>query len=196
MKALGKAVSLFCLGLLSLFMLLANPKTCFAREFKGVDFPNEVKIGEESCKLVGIGVRKKFFITVYYGGLYLKEPAKDRQQVIESDQPKEVLLHVIYREVSADKWIEGWKEGFANNVDNPSPELQKKIKRFLDCFNEPVKSGETVQASYLPGRGTEVTIKGEQKALIPGHDFMAALWSIWFGKHPASDSLMEGMLGE
>jgi len=196
MKATGKAVLLCWLGLMSAVLLLANPQASFARELNGVDFPDEVKIGSDTCKLVGIGVRKKFFVTVYYGGLYLKEPTKDRSRVIESDQPKAVLLHVIYKEVTADKWIEGWKEGFANNAANPAPDLQKKIDQFLACFDEPVKSGETVQASYLPDRGTEVSIKGKQKAVIPGHDFMAALWSIWFGKHPASDSLMKGMLGE
>lgn len=196
MKTRGKAVLLCWLGALLAVLLFANPEAGFAKEFNGVNFPDEVKIGQDTCKLVGIGVRKKFFVTVYYGGLYLKEPSKDRTKVIESDQPKQVLLHVIYKEVSADKWVEGWKEGFANNVANPSPNLQKKINQFLECFNEPVKSGETVQASYLPDRGTEVSIKGKQKAVIPGHDFMAALWSIWFGKHPASDSLLKGMLGE
>lgn len=196
MRRIGNAARWFCLALLSAVLFLSNPGNGFARDFKGVSFPDEVKIGGETCKLVGIGVRKKFFFTIYYGALYLKQPTSERTEVVESDQPKEVLLHVIYKEVGADKWVEGWKEGFAANVPNPGPELQKKITRFVDCFNEPVKSGETVKVSYLPGTGTEVSIKGEKKALIPGHDFMAALWSIWFGRHPASDSLMKGMLGE
>jgi len=187
------------LGLRVLLVALAlsvGTQTGFAKEFKGVNFPDEVKIGQDVCKLVGIGIRKKFFITVYYGALYLKEPTTDRSQVIDSEQPKEVLIHVVYKEVSADKWVEGWKEGFASNTPSPNPELQKKIDQFLNCFDEPVKSGQSVKISYLPDTGTEITVKDKQKAVIPGHDFMAALWSIWFGKHPASESLMNGMLGK
>lgn len=176
--------------------VLVCAQTGLAREFKGVNFPDEVKIGQDVCKLMGIGIRKKFFITVYYGALYLLQPTTDRSQVIDSDQPKEVLIHVIYKEISADKWVEGWKEGFESNTPSPNPELQKKIDQFLNCFNESVKSGQSVKISYLPGTGTDITINGKQKAVITGHEFMAALWSIWFGKHPASDSLMNGMLGK
>ena len=107
-----------------------------------------------------------------------------------------MLIHVVYKEISADQWVDGWKEGFSQNTPNPSAELQKKIEQFLNCFNEPVKSGQTVRITYLPGTGTSIFIKGTEKAVIPGHDFMAALWSIWFGPHPASDSLMKGMLGK
>lgn len=182
--------------LVAVVVVLITMQTGLAKEFKGVNFPDEVKIGQDVCKLVGIGIRKKFFITVYYGALYLQQPATDRSQVIDSEQAKEVLLQVIYKEVSADKWVEGWNEGFVSNTPSPNPELQKKIEQFLSCFDEPVTSGQSVKISYLPGTGTEVTIKGKQKAVISGHEFMAALWSIWFGKHPASKSLMDGMLGE
>ncbi|MDY0041910.1 MAG: chalcone isomerase family protein [Desulforhabdus sp.] len=195
MKMEGKGFLLFWLGIFSAGFLLAAPATGWARELHGVNFADEIKIGADSCQLTGIGVRKKFFVTVYYGGLYLKEPTRDRALVIQSDQPKGVVLHVVYKEVPAEKWIEGWKEGFANNVADPGSDLQKKIDQFLACFNEPVKTGETVQVLYLPDKGTEVTIKGKPRTVIPGHDFMETLWSIWFGPHPASESLMKGMIG-
>lgn len=192
----GKSAYFYLLVAISAVVLLLDASIGFTKDFKGVDFPNEVKVGQESCKLTGIGVRTKFFVKVYYGALYLHNPTKDRKQIINADEPKEVLLHVVYKEVTADKWIDGWKEGFANNVVSPSSELQDKINQFLKCFDGPVKSGETVRLSYIPGKGTQIYVKDKQKALIPGHDFMVALWSIWFGEHPASESLMKGMLGE
>lgn len=177
-------------------VLLLMPLDGFGLDFKGVNFADEVKIGQDVAKLNGVGVRKKFMVTVYYGALYLQTPSKARKAIIQADEPKEVLLHVVYKEVGADKWVEGWKEGFANNVPNPRPELQAKIDQFLQAFNEPVKSGETVRLTYVPGKGTQVAIRDKQKAVIPGKDFMTALFSIWFGDKPASDSLMKGMLGE
>lgn len=177
-------------------ILVINPSNSPALEYKGVHFPDEVKIGEDTAKLMGVGARKKFMVTVYYGALYLLNPSKDRKQIIQADEPKEVLLHVVYKEVGADKWAEGWQEGFANTAPSPTPELRAKIDQFLRAFNEPVKSGETVRLTYLPDKGVEVTIRGKQKTVIPGKDFMVALFGIWFGDKPASDSLLKGMLGE
>jgi len=70
------------------------------------------------------------------------------------------------------------------------------MKQFIALFNEPVKKGEQVRFDYLPGTGTVVTIKDRERATIPGHDFMVALWSVWFGKSPPSESLKMEMLGK
>ncbi|MCK8602902.1 chalcone isomerase family protein [Desulfoferrobacter suflitae] len=196
MRQRGKWSQFFRLGVMGVTAFLIGTSAISARDFKGVSFPDEMKIGQDVCQLTGIGIRKKFFVTVYYGGLYLQQHTTDRRRVIDMEQPKAVLIHVVYKEVTGQQWVDGWKEGFAANTPHPDAKLQEKINTFLSCFDEPVKSGQTVQISYLPDRGTEVIIQGRQKAVIPGHDFMAALWSIWFGEHPASQSLMEGMLGK
>jgi hypothetical protein len=183
-------ILLFC----GLFLLGAQEAT--ARTYGDVSFPDEATIGEKQCKLVGIGVREKFTVDVYYGALYLQDASKDREQIIDSEQPKRVLLHVVYKQVDADKWVEGWQEGFSRNVSSPDAALKQKMDQFMKCFSEPVKKGEQVQIDYVPGVGTEVNIKGRRMAVIPGRDFMTALWSIWFGKQPASTSLMKGMMGQ
>lgn len=180
------------LGLLGIF----SAQTVLSREVGGVSFPEKVSIAGQDCQLMGIGMRKKFFVDVYLGGLYLKTPTQDPHEVISSEQPKRVLLHVIYKQVDADKWVEGWKEGFQKSVSEPNQALETQISQFIGFFDKPVLKGETVQLTYLPGQGTEVVIRGQSKGTIPGRDFMTALWSIWFGPNPASESLKEGMLGK
>lgn len=167
-----------------------------AKEFKGVTFPDTLTIGNEVCTLNGIGIRKKFMVEGYYAALYLKTPSKNAKEVITSDQPKAVLIRVVYKEIPAEKWQEGWKEGFAITAPTAEGELKKLIDQFIYLFNEPIKKGEQVLISYDPTRGTEVVIKGKSKAILPGKDFMKALWSIWFGDKPASGELKSGMLGE
>lgn len=167
-----------------------------ARDFKGVNFPDSIQIGDETCVLNGIGIRKKFMVEAYYAGLYLKKITKNANEVISSNEPKAVLMQVVYKEVPADKWQEGWKEGFAITTPNPSPELRKSIDQFISFFSEPVKKGEQVLIKYEPTRGTEVIIRGKSKGIIPGEGFMKSLWSIWFGEKPASPELKAGMLGE
>ncbi len=164
-------------------------------DFKGVSFPDQLAVGGETCRLAGVGVRKKFFMDIYYGGLYLKTPARDPEAVIQSAEAKAVVLHVVYKQVDPDKWVEGWREGFSKNVPDASPELKKKMERFTAFFDQPVKKGEEVRIVYEPGVGTTVVIAGTEEGTVSGDDFMKALWSIWFGRHPASEDLMKGMLG-
>jgi hypothetical protein len=168
----------------------------FAKDFSGVKFADEVTIGQQPCKLVGVGMRKKLVVDVYCGALYMQQPTQDPQQVINAEQPKRVLLHVVYKQVEPHQWVEGWQEGFNKNSPNPDPALNEKINQFSKCFTETVKRGQEVQITYIPDKGTEVMINQQVKATILGGDFMKALWSIWFGKHPASEGLMKGMLGE
>lgn len=166
-----------------------------ARDFKGVPFAEDSVIQGRTCQLNGIGVRKKFLFDIYYAGLYLPQPSQDPAKVLALDGPKRVLMHVVYKEVAADKWVEGWKEGFALTAPQPNADLAARIDKFLACFDQPVQRGERVQITYAPDQGTEVMIKDKVKATIPGRDFMTALWGIWFGGQPVSEALMNGMLG-
>lgn len=177
-------------------LTLNFPAVSHTKEFSGVNFADEVTIGQQPCKLVGVGMRKKLVVGVYCGALYMREPTQDPQQVIAAEQPKRVLLHVVYKQVEPNQWVEGWQEGFKKNTPNPDAALKGKIEQFMQCFTEPVRKGQEVQVTYLPDQGTEVMVNKQVKATITGSEFMKALWSIWFGKEPASESLMKGMLGK
>lgn len=177
-------------------LTLNFPAVSHTKEFSGVNFADEVTIGQQPCKLVGVGMRKKLVVDVYCGALYMREPTQDPQQVIAAEQPKRVLLHVVYKQVEPNQWVEGWQEGFKKNTPNPDAALKGKIEQFMQCFTEPVRKGQEVQVTYLPDQGTEVMVNKQVKATITGSEFMKALWSIWFGKEPASESLMKGMLGK
>lgn len=168
----------------------------YAREVKGVTFPDTETIGNATAKLVGVGLRKKLVINVYLGALYLEKPVAAAPEVISSDQPKRVVLHFIYNHVGTDDLTKAWTDGFKNNVPERIPALKEQIATFIGYFTEPVKSGEKIIITYVPGVGTEVSVKGQVKGTIPGKDFMEALFSIWFGKNPPSSDLKKGMLGE
>ena len=47
---------------------------------------------------------------------------------------------------------------------------------------------------YIPEKGTIITVKGIEKGIIPGEDFMQAIFSIYIGSNPASEQLKQGLL--
>jgi hypothetical protein len=48
--------------------------------------------------------------------------------------------------------------------------------------------------TYIPGKGTELALNGESKGVVEGDDFAAALFSIWLGSKPISESLKKELL--
>lgn len=175
------------------FSCLAQP--AMGRSLKGVDFPESITIGGRECGLNGLGIRKKFFISVYIGALYIAEPSTDASTVIASDQEKRLIMHFLHSKVTSSQLKDAWTEGFQAN-ETPGDEQIKELKEeFIALFDEDVHKGEVITITYRPGSGTEVNIKGKSRGVIRGADFMKAFFSIWFGKNPADKGLMKGMLG-
>ena len=190
-------IFLTILFIISIF-LLSNGNV-MARKYKGVNFPETEMISGKTCKLNGLGVRKEgYLISVYIGALYLEKPKKNEVEVIISDQTKRVVMHFILMllEVDGKKLQETWIEGFKKNAPGAQTRLKDEIARFLGFFTGSVKNGDAIVITYIPGKGTEVKIKNEVKGVIEGADFMRALFAIWFGKHPPTESLKEGLLGK
>jgi len=53
-----------------------------------------------------------------------------------------------------------------------------------------------IYLDYIPGKGTQVTVKNVLKGTIPCFDFHQALMKVWLGEEPADWGLKEALLGE
>lgn len=167
-----------------------------AREFEGVIVPEEVLLDGAGTKisLNGIGMRTKFVFDIYVGALYLESKVQTLDDILSLNGPKRVFMHFVYDEVTVEKLVAGWNEGFEDNLSEQQlAELAVRIKTFNAMFDT-VYAGDEVLLDYLPGQGTRVTIKGVIKGIIEGEDFNHALLNIWLGDEPADAGLKEAML--
>ena len=177
--------------------LLFSSSPLQAREFGGVEFPDEVALPNttKTILLNGVGYRKKFFIKVYIGALYTEKLARSRDEVIAQDGPNRVVMYFLHEEIGSEKLVAAWNEGFEDNLsDDDLAKLRPRIDKFNAMFPT-VKQGDVVYLDYIPGTGTSVTINGENKGVIEGKDFNDAMLDIWLGEEPASGSLKDAMLG-
>ena len=182
--------------LLCLSVLVLVGATGSARSLGGVTLPETLKAGDTTLVLNGAGLRKKLWIKVYAGGLYLKAKSSDARSIIHADEPMAVRMHFIYDGVSAKKLINGWNEGFeAATHDNPSA-IQTEINQFNSLFTKEAKEGDVYDIIYVPGTGTTVYLNGTALGTVPGLAFKQALFAIWLGDEPADDGLKEGMLNQ
>ena len=177
----------------ALALCVATP--ALARKVAGVEFPDSAVVGGQTLRLNGAGVRKKFIIKVYAGGLYLAEPSKDAAAIVAADAPKRVRM-VFLRSVTKAQVLDAYREGFEKNSGGPGlPALVAKLDRIAPAIPEELKEGTEMLVTYVPGEGTTVVAAGGGTATVDGKEFADALFRNWLGAKPADDGLKEGMLG-
>ena len=185
------------IAFLVLFSLLATSTPVSAYPFAGVDIPDTVTLADSGTSLVlnGAGIRKKFFMDIYVGALYLPDKTADASAILADTGPASVLMHFLYKEVSREKITAGWNDGLAANH---TVEQMATLQPQLDAFNalfDTAREGDVVRIDHLPGVGTQVLYNGILRGTVPGDNFYRSLLKIWLRAHPVSKALKQGMLG-
>jgi hypothetical protein len=179
----------------AVFILMFAVQSASARKIAGVDVPPSVTIDNKVLVLNGAGIRKKLFIKVYVGALYLTGKRTTTGQILADPGAKSIVMNFLYKEVSAKRTVDGWNKGFADNSTAKEVKaLQERINQFNSLFST-VYKGDEIRLDYLPGEGTQVRINGTLKGSVPGEDFYQALLKIWLGPKPADTGLKDDMLG-
>jgi hypothetical protein len=166
-----------------------------AKTVEGVNLPDRISVGDTELVLNGAGVREKFFFDIYVAALYLPARNKDAGTILQTDQPWRMSMNFLYSEVDKEKLDKGWEEGFESNVSSDRlPALHERLQKFKAMFIT-MHKGDVILMDYLPGAGVRVTIKGEEKGVVPGADFARALLSVWIGPEPVTSSVKKSLLG-
>jgi hypothetical protein len=166
----------------------------YAGELVGVTMPDQVTVGTANLTLNGMGLRTKMMFKIYVAGLYLPAKQSDPAKILAADEPKQIVMHFLYKNVEKEKLLEGWDDGFKNNSGDKVAALKDKIATF-DGYWSDMKKDDVAVMTYTPGVGTKVEIKGKEMGVIEGKEFAQALFAIWLGPKPPSEDLKKGMLG-
>lgn len=169
----------------------------FAAEVEGVKLADRVQLAGSELMLNGAGVRTRVFFKVYVGALYLQNKAGSTDAVLGDAGAKRIAMHML-RDLEAEQLLSALNDGLKKNLAPADlARLEPQVKQLDGVFTavKAVKKGDVVLLDYLPGAGTRVTVRGEDRGTIPGEDFNRALLRIWLGESPADASLKKAMLG-
>lgn len=173
--------------LLALFFALA-PAVAHPAEL-----PPKYQEGGTILSLRGQGILTyALFFDVYLAGLYM--PAGTPSNRILEDVAKRLELHYNYG-ITAKDIVTAAQEILARNW---APEILAAEKDKLDLINRTyvdVAPGDSYALTYIPGRGTELSLNGEPQVTIPGARFGALMFSIWLGEKPLDADLRDTLLG-
>lgn len=165
-----------------------------AASLAGVALPDTAVVAGQPLVLNGMGVREKYFVDVYVGGLYLGKQTSDAAGAVAADAPKRMVMHFVYGRVSRDQMLKSFLEDFGKQPGVAAH--QASIDKVLAAVPAELLRGEQIVFEYAPGVGTTVIFKGKAAVTVPGADFMRMVFGIWLGPTPPTAALKAGLLGQ
>src|SRR5262245_60706107 len=189
----GAAMMLAALG--------AGSALTMAMEVAGIKLPEKIALGKGGPPLIlnGAGVRHKFMtVQVYVGALYLSARKERAADVLSDAGPKRVSMHVLIEELTAKELIASLNDAIAaNHIPAEIALIENRLRELNRMMSSigVLKRGGVIYIDFMPGKGTRITVNGDEKLLIPGDDFYTALLRIWIGPKPVDGRLRDAMLG-
>ncbi|HEX9501882.1 MAG TPA: chalcone isomerase family protein [Thermoanaerobaculia bacterium] len=148
----------------------------------GVKLDDSVTVNGQNLVLNGAGIRKKLFIKVYVGALYLMAKQNNATAILAADAPRRMVMHFVFN-VGKGKIAEAWEEGLEDNTPNASADVKANFKT-LASWMEDMKSGQQIVLTYVPSTGTSVEVNGHAKGTLAGKPTADAILATWIGPKP------------
>ena len=180
--------------LLVVGFVLASVLDLHSASLAGVSMPDTIQIGSTKLVLNGLGLRKKYMVKVYVAGLYLEQKSADADAIIKADAPKRIVMQFLHS-ASKSQLADAFSDSFNDNSPDAVKTMKADIERFLGAL-EPIKVGDQMVFTYVPGTGTTFAINGKEKLTIAGQGFGPVLFSVWLGPKPPTADLKKGLLGQ
>jgi len=182
-----RLLSLLFIGVVTMF----GADVAQGKECKDVSFPDQAQVDGTNLTLNGLGLRQATVlkVNVYVAALYVVKPSNDAKAILESNTPKELILHFV-RNVSASDLNKAWEEGFDKQASAFKDHLA-----MLKGWMTDMKTGERLMFVHKPGTGVQVVVNGTVKGTIKGDDFAKAFFAIWLVANPPNPGLKTGLLG-
>lgn len=181
--------------LLFLLVIFLSIPASHAANVNGVEIPETLASGNNTLALNGSGLRKKLFLKLYVGSLYLQSEGADAAAIVAADEPMAIRLDITSSLITAEKMEKATREGFVKATGGDTGSIAAKIDQFISVFKSGVAEGDSFIMSYQPGSGTAISKNGTGSEMVEGLDFKNALFGIWLSDDPVQANLKSSMLG-
>ncbi|MGD8209499.1 MAG: chalcone isomerase family protein [Desulfobacterales bacterium] len=163
-----------------------------AAEVEGIYYDEIYMADNVRLNLIGVGLLRYWGFKAYTGAFYLEEGATVNDAL--SDTAKRIELE-YFRSIKGKDFGPATNKSIAKNVDSQTFERLRSRIDYHNSLYIDVQPGDRYSLTYVPGKGTELSLNGESRGIIDGSDFAAAIFSIWLGPKPISKSFKKQILG-
>ncbi len=179
---------------LAILLLLLPAQSLPAQDIGNISIPDSLLTEKSRLILNGTGIRSKLFFNLYVGGLYLSQASSNPEEIIHSDTPMAIKLHITSSMITSEKMQNATREGFINATNDQTGPLKNAIDTFIAVFTDEIEENDVYDLIYIPETGVQVSKNNKLQTVIPGLAFKKALFGIWLSEKPAQESLKREML--
>lgn len=153
------------------------------------------RIGDKPVRLVltGTALRTKYRFRVYTIASYVQEGVKvgDANALARVDAIKQ--LHLIFeRDVDGATLAKSFRESIG--WSHPAPAFASELATLERYFLvHPVKQGDHIRLTNIPGTGLVVQLNAQRGMVIPGAAFARAAWEPYLGRNNLGVAIKSGL---
>lgn len=191
MSSRSRVRSIFIAAIILTSLCFLAPHA-YSLTVENVTFAESVTIGGTPVPLHNAALLRYLkFIKAYVAALYLPEGVKS--EAVLSDVPKRLEINYLVSIKGPDFGKGAEPTLKLNQTPAELAKLRSRIDRINAIYRD-VKPGDRYALTYLPGRGTELTLNGTPLTVIEGADFAAAYFGIWLGRESIDNKLKRDLL--
>lgn len=172
-------------------LIVLVPVSASALTVQGVTFAESFRAGDTVLILHNAALlRYRKVIKAYVAAIYLPEGVRPENAL--DDVPKRLEISYLVS-INGPDFGKGAEPVLRRNQ---TPEELARLRGRVDRLNalyRDVKPGDRYALTYLPGRGTELTLNGVPLTVIEGADFARAYFGIWLGRMPIDAKLKNNL---
>lgn len=160
-----------------------------------VMLPGNITYEGAELALNGAGIHKAWwFFNKYVAALYLAQPTNAVAVAVGSNQPKVIALTML-TDMKKQDFVKSMEDSFQNNAQRMHDQnLMDQWNQFKTFFTD-LKKHDKLMIGYIPGKGTSLTINGDNRGTIPGEAFEHAIMGVWLGSKPVDSGLKDKLMG-
>ncbi|MFT6716982.1 MAG: hypothetical protein ACJA0Q_001632 [Saprospiraceae bacterium] len=179
-----------------LFIILLSAFTSHASiTVSGVTYATTVTVKNDTLQLNGAGVREKWFLNLYTGGLYLKKRSSNVNEIIDCNCLQVFKIVFVSSLVTTKKFNDAIDEVFIKSTQGNTTHIDKRIAQFKKALGTGLKKGDELFLIYVPNVGLQVFRNNKYKDTVVGLDFKKEMMKLWIGPYSVNEDLKKSILG-
>ena len=181
--------------LLGVMLTLCTLQASAVTHLAGVAVPETLQYGNKTMVHNGSGIRKKFFVQLYVGSLYLSKKSNNADEILASADAKAIRLVLISNKVTVPKMKQAMLKGLHRATNGNLAPIQNEVNQILAVFEKGVAVNDVFDIINVAGDGLHVLKNGERILAIVSPVFKDALFKMWLTNAAAYSRLRAGLLG-
>ena len=177
--------------LVAFFATYASASTKVA----GVTVPDTLQYGGKTMVHNGSGVRKKLFMQLYVGSLYLSKKSSNVTEILSSKDAKAIRLVLISNKVTVPRMKQAMLKGLTKVTQGNLAPIQSEVDQILAVFDKGVAVNDAFDIINVQGNGLHVVKNGKQILRVNSPVFKDALFKMWLSNAAQDSRLRAGLLG-